>query len=353
MYPGAIAEHGHSEEMVDDASEQSLSTVTGSDNGQLPAATADLAKLMKSAILDNDLATINDLLAQGFEPNTHFQSGSSPLLLAIGKQKDIVKTLLDYGAHPNLPAPNYPPLSLASILGDHRALMLLLDKGANVNAHDNFDLTALHVAAFLSNDDTTIIKVQNCLLDSGADLNALDHKGQTPLHHAVDHYSTAVVNNLLQAGANPNISDFWGITPLTNAIINAPDSEVCSMVSCLLANKANPNIPDGIGNTALHLALEKNRPEVVEILLANGVNDGIPNARGETARNIATAKGLDILNNYIPAYQPMTLSNCARACIRSRLIENKSLLAKALAPDSDCLPLPNPIRTYLHKPLTL
>ena len=99
MLPSVRAEYDPVQEMVADTSEQSVPTAAASDNSQLPV-TAEVAELMESAIKNNDLATVNHLLARGADPNIRCQCGHTPLFLAIGKQKGqegIVRTLLDYG----------------------------------------------------------------------------------------------------------------------------------------------------------------------------------------------------------------------------------------------------------------
>lgn len=357
MYPGVIAEHDHSEEMVADASKQSVSTVAGSDNSQLPATTTELAGLIKSAIQRNDLATVNHLLDQGFDPNIRSVSGYTPLYWAVfGKLEDIVKTLLDHRADPNLHTPHSwqtTPFLLAAQLDNCKVVMLLLDRGADLNARDHSNRTALHLA-ILSSNNTAITEIQNCLLDRGAYINTLDFAGRTPLLVAVLQGSIAGIDNLLQGGANPDIPDKLGQTPLTKAVDYYFHFESKSMVNSLLANGANPNKPGKLGNTPLHLALQQDRQEIVDILLANGAHTNIPNASGKTALDIAAAKGVvDALHNYIPAYQPRKLMACARTCIRSRLVENRVPLAKALAPNSDCLPLPKSMKAYLYQPLIL
>ncbi len=376
MFSRGRTEHDHSEEMAADASsfppsvtlpppdhtsevEHSESAVAVSGSRQLPATTSeltDLAELMKLVIVNNDLATLNHLLDRGVNPNTRCQDGHTPLYWAIiyGKLEDIVKTLLDRGADPNLPAScRFAPLLLAAMKADDKAVFLLLERGADLNGRDNSNCSALHLAT-ICNNPTAITEIMNCLLDRGADINALDCDGQTPLLWAVKTGSIVGINTLLQRGANPDTPDKWGQTALIKAVLYSVPAKINSMVNSLLANGANPNKPGKSGETPLHLALQKDRRDTVDILLANGARANIPNASGQTALDIAAAKGVaDALHNIMPPYQPETLLACARTSIRSRLIKNQMPLAKALAPGSDCLPLPNHIRAYLHEPLTL
>ncbi|MGI2026897.1 ankyrin repeat domain-containing protein [Endozoicomonas acroporae] len=373
MLPSVRTEHDHSQEMADDASveypsaasfplpenttsvDHSESAVAVSGSRQLSATTADLPELMISAILHNDLATVNCLLDQGADPNICFASGSTPLHFAIHflEEEGIVKTLLDRGADPNLPAPfllkdQSTPLLKAAELGNYKALNLLLDRGADLNASNICGHTALHTA-LLNINETVITRILNCLLDRGAYINALDSEGQTPLLYAILHCKIVGVNTLLQAGANPDIPDKRGQTPLNWAL----HFRMNSMANSLLVYGANPNKPGRSGNTPLHLALQKDRPEIVDSLRANGANANIPNASGKTALDITAARGVvDALYNYISAYQPRTLMACARTCIRSRLVENRLPLAKVLASGSDYLPLPYPMKNYLYQPLT-
>lgn len=54
---------------------------------------------------------------------------------------------------------------------------LLVERGANVNQHNNIDgSTPLHWACLYSKE-----KLIKCLIDNGADINALDWKNRTPL----------------------------------------------------------------------------------------------------------------------------------------------------------------------------
>ena len=60
---------------------------------------------------------------------------------------------------------------------DLEKVKFLIDKGADVNAKDYFDMTALMYAV----DDYDITKL---LIDSGADVNLIDINGKTALIYA-------------------------------------------------------------------------------------------------------------------------------------------------------------------------
>ncbi|WP_257265623.1 ankyrin repeat domain-containing protein [Endozoicomonas sp. ONNA2] len=350
------------------AAKQLVASAPG--NGQLAAKTGRPKKLkrpanlLKSAISKGDLASVNRLLDLGVNVNVRGRDGYNPLYWAVGRKDsvDFIKTLLDRGANPNITVGNRlleektTPFLKAADWGDYPALKLLLDRGADLHARDDRGCTALHLAptceGLFHNKATVSARILNYLLDKGLDINALDSSGHTPVLKAVTNGSAKAIDTLMQRGANPEIPDRWGITPLCT-VVDFHRKDEC-MVNSLLANGVNPNQPDKFGNTPLHLAAKNDCWKIASILLANGARADIPNASGKTALDIAIARGavvtIEVLNYYLTEHQPATLMACARTCIRSRLIENR-VLAKALAPDSDCLPLPHLIKKYLYQPL--
>jgi len=81
----------------------------------------------------------------------------------------------------------YPQASRKQALD---AVKVAIEMGADVNAANEYGLTALHAAAFIAADD--IVEV---LVNSGANLNAMDRYGQTPLSISRFVITTHVGNN--------------------------------------------------------------------------------------------------------------------------------------------------------------
>lgn len=108
------------------------------------------------------------------------------------------------------------PLSVAIRNGRHATVRYLLQKGANVNFHDDQWLSPLHVAAGVSpaahcerketkcettfgniiieDDDVSIVKL---LVETKAALRARDHTRWTPLHYAVCLRRLCLLNPIL------------------------------------------------------------------------------------------------------------------------------------------------------------
>jgi hypothetical protein len=80
--------------------------------------------------------------------------------------------------------------------------------GANVNAADGDDWTALHFAA-LHNGDPSVVEI---LLENGANVNARDNDGDTPLMNAVLSRRAKTIMLLLEHGADAGIPDNEGRT---------------------------------------------------------------------------------------------------------------------------------------------
>lgn len=88
----------------------------------------------------------------------------------------------------------------------------LVEKGANINATDVYQRTALHKHTGAA-DDITIF------LELGANVHAVDNNGDTPLHFAAgSSFNSTAVTKLIQKGANINALNHDKQTPLQYAI---------------------------------------------------------------------------------------------------------------------------------------
>lgn len=81
---------------------------------------------------------------------------------------------------------------------DASAVKLLLDRGANANAHDPGGDTILMLVA---SSEAMPLEVAKALIDGGADVNAKNSDGATALDLAKRHGHTPMVDLLVQAGA--------------------------------------------------------------------------------------------------------------------------------------------------------
>ena len=100
-----------------------------------------------------------------------------------------------------------------------------------------------------------------CLLDRGADIEATDNYGFTPLYLAAINDHEAVVTCLLGRGAEINAKNEDGITPLYCAAVNGHEA----VVTCLLDRGADTEAIDKDGKTAFEVA--KN-DQIKELLLS-------------------------------------------------------------------------------------
>lgn len=118
--------------------------------------------------------------------------------------------------------------------------------------------------------------VARFLLDNKADPNFRPRFGtvQFPLCAAAVNGHKAMVELLLARGAQVNIDD-------GAALRIAAEKGFISVVEALLAAKANPNLSDYRGETALHRAVENRFPAIAELLIKNGADVNAVNRVGK------------------------------------------------------------------------
>jgi ankyrin repeat protein len=267
------------------------------------AASADGTTPLHLAVLDNDLAKVNKLLAAGADAKAANRYGVTPLYVACENANPaIIERLLKAGVDPNsVSTEGETALMTVARTGVVEAAKVLLDHGAKVDSREEWHgQTALMWAV----DEQHPAMVKE-LIAHGADVNAVSNinkwerqvtseprdkwlplGGLTPLLFAARQGCVACEQVLLDAGAKINTADPDGIGPVVMAIINGHYD-----AAALLINRgADPNLADDTGRTALFSAVDfntmpaDNRPapkvidnqmsslELIKLLLDKGAN---------------------------------------------------------------------------------
>jgi ankyrin repeat protein len=175
------------------------------------------------------------------------------------------------------------PLMWAAFEGDVDEAARLIKEGADVNAMNNYGVTALHLAA-----DTANTELIRLLLKAGADPESPNPDGETALHVVARSGNVEAAKLLLKAGANVDaVEQFGGQTPLMWAAARRHPR----MVEFLLSRGANANARSAVrdykrvataesraaprdrgGLTPLMYAARGNCRECVDVLLKHGAD---------------------------------------------------------------------------------
>ena len=68
----------------------------------------------------------------------------------------------------------------------------------------------------------------------------------------------------------------------------------------MIAHNANLDLPDGIGDTPLSIAIDENNLDMVELLVENGASTNIHDAHGETPfQKAILRKHIDIIKYFM------------------------------------------------------
>nr|XP_054774562.1 ankyrin-3-like [Lytechinus pictus] len=243
--------------------------------------------LLRSASSHGDLDTLRHLLHKGFDINSCFGKGWTPLDYAIQNDKcEVIDYLLTNGAnHCNEEGPIY----MASRLGHLDAVKVLISRGISVNAESHRGQIPLHAASA-----TGRIQVVKILIENGSDLNKTDIDGSTPLHAAVQNGHLEVVNYLMRKGAI-DIKN-RGMTSL----YTAAQSGHLDIVDLLLSNGFDLNEEDDTGCIPLHAAAASGSLKIVEMLINHGSNVNKMADNGWTPLHAAVYSGrLDVVQYLI------------------------------------------------------
>ena len=152
----------------------------------------------------------------------------------------------------------------AAMRGDTAAVRALIAQKADVNARQGDGATALHWAAYRSNQELT-----DLLIRAGANPKAANREGSTPLWLASVNGDAAVITSLLAAGADPNEQLPLGRTPLMTA---ARTGNVAAM-KVLVDRGADVNARETLrGTTPLMWAADEGHAPAIQFLIERGAD---------------------------------------------------------------------------------
>lgn len=180
-------------------------------------------------------------------------------------------------------------LAEAAAEGDTERVRRLIAAGADPDARGRDGVTVSQWA--LMNQSP---KGLAALLEAGADPALADSSGETVVHYAAKTDVPVYLEVLLKHGADPNTPNgVTRATPLVPALM-AQREENFRM---LMAAGADPNAPDRMGDTPLHVAAKINAFARVLDLLEAGADPRAKNKRGTTFQTYLDMTPTDLLHD--------------------------------------------------------
>ena len=236
------------------------------------------------------------LLQRGANLEARDRFGNTALLLAARTSRyKLVEELIEQGAninHQNLIGST--AILRAATANRTKNVVILLEAGAEFNLRNNKGLTPLASAAFNGDEDSFQL-----FLDRGAEPDVWDNSQKTAIVYAAAKGFVSIVKPLLDTGIN--IDQRYGndLTVLMWAAgysNDVPPIDAANMVQLLLDHKAELDLRDNRGWSAMMIAANMGPSGVVDILIRAGASIHVESGDGQTAAKLARAEGhLDTL----------------------------------------------------------
>eukprot|EP00741_Cyanophora_paradoxa_P021290 tig00021348_g20550.t1 len=228
------------------------------------------------------------------------------LFLAV-KKGDLAETqkILTQGIHPDVADwDDRRVIHMAANYG-HRALLeLLLQSGAEKNIQDKWGVTALHEACMNNFPELAMI-----LVDVGADLNIRDSQNRTPLDVASEELRSKLIERSLRhvswemfhAARAGNVDTLKHLVESGRVSLDIQDWDArapihlaaeyghAGMMTWMLKQGADKNVPDKWGVTPLHEACKHDHVEIALALLEAGADMAAKDSNAKTPLEYASA----------------------------------------------------------------
>ncbi len=186
-------------------------------NLDLQDAAGDTALVL--ALKNKQYAVAYTLINNGADLNIANSTGETPLSLALATRNEpMAVSLIEAGADFNNSKNSTPPVMMAYNMDMADAAAAMVARGADYSVTDADGLTLLHYAS--ARGDMGLV---NQLIEAGANVNALDYDDNSALYYAYPHPSKEfgsdnrrVIRALREAGADANHVNLVGYTAAEN-----------------------------------------------------------------------------------------------------------------------------------------
>ena len=233
-------------------------------------------------IISRDLESVLELSTAGI--NAKDLNGRTSLCwAAICDNEKAVRTLLSYGADPNVKTDlGSVPLHFVKSSGVGRAL---LAGGADIGAKDvRYGRSALHRGG-LSKADVGVVDI---LLHAGINVDVRDGDQQTPLMSAIYYGHVPMAMRLLEHGADINLTNR---SHGYSALHLAAEYDRTEVIPALLRRGAKMGMKAKCGKNALHIAAQYASPRTISVLLDSSMVDTELTTHDRCGRSV-----VDIIN---------------------------------------------------------
>ncbi|XP_057330066.1 putative ankyrin repeat protein RF_0381 [Microplitis mediator] len=244
-------------------------------------------KGVKALLLSEEESTINPVT----------ELNETPLFLAVKRGYiDLVKMILENGGNVYSHG-NYVKYELCSVfhvaadINREDIMILLKNHGIIVNTITEYGLNALHIAVLNSN-----LPLAKTLIDWGIEVNQKGNVNSvntrvTPLHIAVKNRNFILIELLI---TNKSIDVNATDGTHKSALYMAVEAERLDLIEFLLTRSTNIDIHmlnTKNGCTVLHRALELNNKNMVDLLLKYGANHDVLSIHGMHSIHVAADNG--------------------------------------------------------------
>ena len=249
--------------------------------------------LMRAVGEDCSKEVLQAIIDHGADVNTTNKQNCTALTKACEKNYiDAINVLLEAGADTLRADNNCKTCLMCAVDGNcsNEVLQAIIDHGADVNAKNIQNYTALMVACLKGN-----VHAINVLVKTGSDINTADIDGNTCLMHAVrGHCSKEVLQAIIDHGVDVNATNKENHT----ALMSACQYDDVDAITVLLGSGADPNIANDNGDTCFHIVVIKSfSKKVIQTIIDHGVNVDATNNLNMTPLMVASKKGnVDAMN---------------------------------------------------------